>query len=66
MLSTDGNIAHRMSACLFKVSNGDDAHYPNEIIVRFDSELHFSLNELAVNAIISIKFQALSVKHCCC
>ena len=66
MLSIDEHIAHRKSACLFQVSYGDDAHYLNEIIERFNSELRFRLIELVVSAIISIMFQALSVKRCCC
>ena len=61
---SDRNIAHMKSACLFQVSNGGDVHCLNESIVRFNSELQKYLNELAVNFVISIKFQILSVKCC--
>ena len=53
------------STCPFQVSNGDDAHCLSENIVRFNSELQLNLNVLFVNAVISIRFQVLSVECCC-
>ena len=66
VLSIDRIFAHRKSTCPFQVSNGDDAHYLNENIVRFNSELQKNLNVLIVNVVISITIQALSVECCCC